>query len=356
MQKMKKFGIVLFMGQHNGYSVLQIRKGESGMAKSAGQKAKLLILYQLLLKKSDEDHPISTQELIHALDQEGISAERKSVYTDMGALNEFGLDVQFRKGKHAGWFVGARDFELAELKLLVDAVQSSRFISRKKSAALIRKLESLASESQARQLRRQVYVDGRVKTVNEGVYYAIDKLHAAIAGNKAVTFQYFDYNVKKEKVFRKEGKKYLVSPCGLIWSDENYYLVGLEHGGKSLRHYRVDKMASLLVTGMPREANEVCEGFDLADYGKRHFHMFSGVEAKVRLRCDNRFVNVILDRFGQESMLIPDDDGHFVLTVDAVVSPQFYGWLFGLGTGVALTAPGWAVDEYHKLLQAELAT
>lgn len=325
-------------------------KGGTAMAKSAGQKAKLLILYQLLLQKSDEDHPISTPALIEALDREGISAERKSIYTDMEALQEFGLDVQCRKGKRGGWFVGERDFQLAELKLLVDAVQSSRFISRKKSAALIRKLEGLASESQAKQLRRQVYVDGRVKTENEGVYYAIDKLHTAISGNKAVTFQYFDYNVRKERVFRREGKKYLVSPYGLIWSDENYYLVGWEHGGESLRHYRVDKMASLMVTGLAREGDESCRTFDLADYGQKHFHMFSGTEAKVRLRCENRFVNIMLDRFGQEVMLIPDGADHFVLTVDAVVSPQFYGWLFGLGRGVELTAPDWAVADYRRML------
>lgn len=324
------------------------------MAKSTGQKAKLLILYQLLLKKSDEDHPLTTQELIDTLAREGISAERKSIYTDMDALRKFGLDVQFQKGKSGGWFVGERDFELAELKLLVDAVQSSRFISRKKSAALIRKLEALASEPQAKQLRRQVYVDGRVKTMNEGVYYAIDKLHIAIGGNKAVTFQYFDYNVHKEKVFRREGRKYLVSPYGLIWGDENYYLVGWEHGGQSLRHYRVDKMSSLTITGMAREGDESCKKFDLADYGQRHFHMFSGRAAKIRLRCANRFVNVILDRFGQDVMLIPDGEDYFVLTVDAVVSPQFYGWLFGLGTEVELTAPDWAVREYRQTLKEAL--
>lgn len=324
------------------------------MARSAGQKAKLLILYQFLQKKSDEDHPLTTQELINALARAGISAERKSVYTDMDALREFGLDVQFRKGKKGGWFVGERDFELAELKLLVDAVQSSRFISRKKSAALIHKLEALASEPQAKQLRRQVYVDGRVKTMNEGVYYAIDKLHTAIGGNRAVAFQYFDYNVKKEKVFRREGKKYLVSPYGLIWGDENYYLVGWEHGGEGLRHYRVDKMSSLTITGMAREGDLGCQTFDLADYGQRHFHMFSGKEAKVRLRCANRFVNVILDRFGQEVMLIPDGEEHFVLTVDAVVSPQFYGWIFGLGKEVELTAPDWAVKEYRQTLRDAL--
>ncbi len=322
------------------------------MAKKSNQKAKLLVLCQLLLRKSDEEHPISTPELIAALDREGIAAERKSIYTDVEVLRDLGVDVQLRKGKPSGWFVGEREFELAELKLLVDAVQSSRFISRRKSEALIRKLESLTSEGQARQLRRQVYVDRRVKTDNEGVYYAIDKLHAAIAANRAVTFRYFDYNVHKEKVFRRAGKRYVVSPYGLIWADEYYYLVGWDHEKRELRHYRVDRMAVLTVTRLNREGDERCRSFNLVEYGQKHFHMFSGAEAKVRLRCEDRLVNVMLDRFGQDVMLIPDGEGHLALTVDAVVSPQFYGWLFGLGTGAALTAPAWAVEEYRGMLES----
>ena len=324
------------------------------MAKKYNQKTKILALYQLLLKKGDEEHPITTPELIEDLEREGIPAERKSIYTDMEALQEFGLDVQLRKGRGGGWFIGERDFELPELKLLVDAVQSSRFISRKKSEALIAKLSALTSEHQAKQLRRQVYVDRRVKTENESVYYAIDRLHAAIAAGRVVTFQYFDYNAHREKVFRREGKRYVVSPYGLIWSDENYYLVGWEQGGSGLRHYRVDRMHALTVTSLPREGDASCKNFDLAEYGQKHFHMFSGREAKVRLRCENRFVNVMLDRFGQEAMLIPDGKDHFTLTVDAVVSPQFYGWLFGLGDGVRLTAPEWAVEEYRGMLQKAL--
>ena len=321
------------------------------MAKKSNQKAKLLVLYQVLLKKGDEDRPISTPELIEVLEREGIPAERKSVYTDMETLQDLGVDVQLRKGRGGGWFIGERDFELPELKLLVDAVQSSRFISRKKSAALIAKLSALTSEHQAKQLRRQVYVDRRVKTENESVYYAIDRLHAAIAAGRVVTFQYFDYNAHREKVFRREGKRYVVSPYGLIWSDENYYLVGWEQGGSGLRHYRVDRMHALTVTSLPREGDASCKNFDLAEYGQKHFHMFSGREAKVRLRCENRFVNVMLDRFGQEAMLIPDGKDHFALTVDAVVSPQFYGWLFGLGHEVQLTAPDWAVEEYREMLE-----
>ena len=322
------------------------------MAKTSGQRAKLLRIYQLLLERTDEEHPISTQDLIDQLGREGIGAERKSIYTDMVLLQDLGVDVQQSKGK--GWFIGQRDFELAELKLLVDAVQSSRFISHKKSEALIRKLGGLTSWAQARQLRRQVYVDRRVKTDNEGVYYAIDKLHAAIAACRAVTFQYFDYNVHKEKVFRREGKRYTVSPYGLIWADENYYLVGREEGGEELRHYRVDKMAALTVTSLPRREDGRLRDFDLAEYGQRHFHMFSGRQAQVRLRCPDRMVNIMLDRFGQEAMLIPDGEDHFALTVDAVVSPQFYGWLFGLGDGVELTAPAWAVEEYREMLRRAL--
>ena len=321
------------------------------MSKKSNQKAKLLILREMLLRQGDEEHPIPTRELLEELDRHGIPAERKSIYSDMEILRETGLDVQFRKGKPGGWFVGERDFELPELKLLVDAVQSCRFISRRKSRALIRKLESLTSVGQARQLQRQVYVEDRVKTGNEGVYYAIDKLHTAIAGGRAVTFQYFDYNVKKEKVFRREGKRYTVSPYGLIWGDENfYYLVGWDHALGELRHYRVDRMASLTVTGLPRRGDGSCENFDLVQYGQKHFHMFSGREAKIRLLCENRFVNVMLDRFGQEMMLIPEGEDRFALTVDAVVSPQFYGWLFGLGTGVKLTDPDWAAAEYRAML------
>lgn len=324
------------------------------MGKQGGQKAKLLILRQLLLERGDEERPIPTGQLIEELARRGVRAERKSIYTDMELLREQGMDVQFRKGKPSGWFVGQRDFELAELKLLVDAVQSSRFISHKKSGELIGKLEGLASQGQAKQLQRQVYVDRRVKTDNEGVYYAIDKLHAAIAAGRAVTFRYFDYNVDKEKVFRREGRRYAISPYGLIWGDENYYLVGWDHAAKELRHYRVDKMAELTVTGLPRSGGGACKDFQLAEYGRKHFHMFSGREAQVRLRCEDRFVNVMLDRFGQDVMLIPDGEGHFLLTVEAVVSPQFYGWLFGLGTGVALTAPDWAVEEYRERLRAAL--
>ena len=326
------------------------------MSRGAGQKQKLLVLAKALLERTDEDHPMTTQALIAELAARGISAERKSIFDDMEALRQAGLDVQNRKGKRSGWFVGARAFQLPELKLLVDAVQSCKFITRRKSDELIRKLEGLTSIHQARQLQRQVYVDRRAKSMNESVYYSIDKLHAALAAGKAVTFRYFDYDVRKEKVFRRNGRRYTVFPHGLIWNSENYYLVGWDGTKKEVRHYRVDKMAELAVTCLKLEEGEDLERgrFDVAAYAAKHFGMFSGREGRVRLRCANAMVGVMLDRFGQDVILVPDGPDHFTLTVDAVVSPQFFGWLFGLGDGVALTAPDWAVEAYRQQLQAAL--
>ena len=324
------------------------------MAKGAGQKQKLLVLQNVLLERTDEEHPISTQALIDTLAAQGIPAERKSIYDDMEVLRQAGLDIQSRKGKDPGWFVGQRPFQLPELKLLVDAVQSCKFITKRKSDDLIRKLEGLTSAHQARQLQRQVYVDRRVKTMNESVYYSIDKLHTALASGKAVTFRYFDYSVRKEKVFRRNGRRYTVFPHGLIWDSENYYLVGWDGAKKEVRHYRVDKMSELAVTCLRLENGEDLDRstFDMAAYAAKHFGMFSGREGKVRLRCANTMVGVMLDRFGPEVILVPGGPDHFTLTVEAVVSPQFFGWLFGLGDGVVLTSPDWAVEDYRSRLRA----
>jgi len=322
------------------------------MAKSANQKLKLLRLYDILLHQSDEDHPITVPELIAQLERWEIKAERKSIYDDLESLAALGVDVQSRKGRSPGWFIGQRDFELAELKLLVDAVQSSRFITKRKSDALIRKLETLASTHQARQLQRQVYVDRRIKTMNESIYYNVDILHTAIARNRSITFQYFDYNMRKEKVFRHDGERYRVSPYGLIWNSENYYLVAFDHASDTMRHYRVDKMAQIEQTEDPREGGSE---FDVADYAQKHFGMFSGTEVSMTLRFESRLVNVVLDRFGQDVMLIPDGEEHFTVTLPLVMSPQFFGWLFGLGDGVQLKGPSQAVDAYREHLASVAA-
>lgn len=324
------------------------------MAKSPNQKTKLLHLARMLLRQTDEDHPLTVAQIIEALAREDIKAERKSIYDDLEALRLFGLDVQCRKGKTPGWFIGSREFELPELKLLMDAVQSSRFITQKKSDALIRKLESLASIHQAGQLQRQVYVSGRIKVMNESIYYNVDKLHTAIAAQKAITFKYFDYDISRQKVFRRDGKRYVVSPYGLIWNNENYYLVAFDHANRDMRHYRVDKMTEIAITCLSREGKDQYPDFQLAQYGQKHFGMYSGPEWKVTLRGRRDKAGLVWDRFGQEVILVPDGEEYFTVTLPVVVSPQFFGWLMGLDGSLTITAPKEAVNAYRQKLSAAL--
>ena len=318
------------------------------MAQTANYKRKLPILARLLLERSDEDHPVSRQEMQQELERWGLSAERKSIYDDMEQLRELGLDVQARRGRNGGWFIGQREFELAELKLLVDAVQSSRFLTGRKSDALIRKLEGLTSVHQARQLQRQVYVDRRVKTMNESIFYNVDRLQGAIAANKKVTFRYFEYNARRERVFRRAGERYRLTPYGLIWDSENYYLAGWDELRREVRHYRVDKMADIVVSktkGHPR-GDWTAEG-----YTRKHFGMFSGTPCRLKLRCEERLAGVVIDRFGLEAPLVPDGEGYFTVSVDLVVSPPLWGWLFGLGPGVEVLEPGWAAEDFAGRLE-----
>lgn len=324
------------------------------MAKSPNQKTKLLHLARILLTQTDEDHPLTVAQLISGLAQADIKAERKSIYDDLESLRLFGLDIQSRKGKNPGWFVGQRDFELPEVKLLMDAVQSSRFITQKKSDILIRKLESLASVHQAGQLQRQVYVSGRIKVMNESIYYNVDKLHAAIAKRRAITFKYFDYNLNRQKVFRRDGRRYVVSPYGLIWNSENYYLVAFDHTNRDMRHYRVDKMTEIVVTCLPQEGKEQYPDFQLAQYGQKHFGMYSGPEVTVTLRGLREKAGLVWDRFGQDVILVPDGEEHFSVTLPVVMSPQFFGWLMGLDGSLTITGPEVAVALYRQKLAAAL--
>jgi predicted DNA-binding transcriptional regulator YafY len=317
------------------------------MGKSANQKKKLYVLHQLLRTRSDEEHPVTLREMQEELARWDITAERKSIYDDMEQLRQMGVDVQTHRGRGGGWFIGQREFELAELKLLVDAVQSSRFLTGRKSDALIRKLESLASTYQAKQLQRQVYVDRRIKTMNESIFYNVDKLHAAIGAGRVISFRYFEYNARKERVYRRDGNRYRVTPFGLIWDSENYYLAGWDEGKNELRHYRVDKMSDIVITSMEGTGRG---GWDPKGYAQRHFGMYSGRPCSLRLQCDARLAGVVLDRFGQDVMLVPDGEDRFTVTLDLVVSPPFWGWLFGLGDQVKVLSPDWAVEEFRARL------
>lgn len=331
------------------------------MAKGSNQKLKLLYLYQILLEQTDEEHRLSMDELLTALSQRGVEAERKSVYDDIAALQLYGLDIVMQRGKGGGYYVASREFELPELKLLVDAVQCSRFITEKKSNELIKKVEALASVPQARALQRQVYVSDRVKTMNEGIYYNIDKLHAAISAGKQITFRYFEWAVDftthppMQKRYRKDGAAYQVSPWALTWDDENYYLVAYAKENDQIRHYRVDKMEQLALSEHPREGQKLFEdAFNIASYSRKVFGMFSGEEKRVRLECENRFIGVIRDRFGAELMLQKVDDAHFSLTVSVIISPQFFSWIVGLDGAVRIIEPEDVRKAFQKQLRAML--
>jgi len=317
------------------------------MPKSAGQKLKLLYLMRILLTHTDESHMLSLNELIAKLAELGVSVERKTVYDDIESLRHFGLDVVMENDKNVyGYYVASRDFELPELKLLADAVQSSKFITEKKSMELIRKLEGLVSVYDAGKLRRQVFIRNRVKSMNESIYYSVDALHEAIAEGKKVRFIYFDYNVQKKQVFRRDGLPYVASPAALTWNEENYYLIAYSDDREGLSHFRVDRMSGVKKLDEPR--NKEAAGFKLAEYSKKVFGMFGGEETGVKLRVDNHLTGAIIDRFGKDVILAPDGETHFTVQARVALSPVFYGWLFQFGDLCEVLFPQSLKDELKR--------
>ena len=322
------------------------------MPRSQNQKLKLLYLMQMLLERSDENHPLSVQDMIDELSLHDISAERKSIYSDLEALRVFGLDIMQSKGKSTGYYIASRDFELPELKLLVDSVQSSKFITHKKTLSLIKKIEGLASVYDAQLLQRQVYVRNRVKSMNESVYYNVDEISGAISRDRAIRFNYFEFDVNKQRRYRHDGKVYEISPFALMWDDENYYMLGYDAQAGKFKHYRVDKMTNIESAETERSGKELFAGMDMSSYSKQVFGMFTGSEQTVKLRFENRLAGAVIDRFGKEVMLIPDGNEHFTVSADIAVSPQFYAWVFGFGTAVEILSPESARDEIAQLAES----
>ena len=322
------------------------------MPKSSNQKLKLLYLMQMLLERSDENHPLTVQDMINELSQHDISAERKSIYADLEALQLFGLDIVRSKGKSTGYYIASRDFELPELKLLVDSVQSSKFITHRKTLSLIKKIEGLASVYDAQLLQRQVYVRNRVKSMNESVYYNVDEISGAISRDRIIRFNYFEFDVNKQRRYRHGGKIYEISPFALMWDDENYYMLGYDQEAEKLKHYRVDKMTNIESAETERSGKELFAGMDMSSYSKQVFGMFTGSEQTVKLRFENRLAGAVIDRFGKEVMLIPDGNEHFTVSADIAVSPQFYAWVFGFGTAVEILAPDSARRELAQLAKS----
>jgi len=319
------------------------------MPQSENQRLKLFYLLDILNNETDEKHGLSIKEIIARLNANDITEDRKTMYTDFDTLRQYGVDIISEKiGRDTYYHVGKRQFELPELKLLVDSVQSAKFLSAKKSNDLIKKIESLGSKYDAKHLQRQVFISGRIKTMNERIYYNVDTLHEAINANKQVRFHYYQWTVNKEMKLRKNGDWYDVSPWGLMWDDENYYLVAFDAKDQKIKHYRVDKMVSLQTLDKGRIGGKAYKEFNLPKYTKSLFGMFGGELTNVTLEGRNDVVGVVIDRFGKDIPITIKDEDHFSVRVNVAVSRQFLGWVFAIGEGLKITEPENVVEQMRE--------
>ena len=306
---------------------------------------------KIMLEKTDDEHSLTMPQIMEELEKYDVTAERKSIYTDFQDMTEkFGVEIiKEQIGRETYYHVGAREFELAEVKLLIDAIQSSKFITQTKSRELITKIKSFVSEHQAKQLQRQVYINDRVKTMNESVYYNVDDIHTAINQNKKIRFKYFKWDINTKLVPRHNGDWFIVSPWALTWDDENYYMVAFDDLDSKIKHYRVDKMMHISIEEEKRSGRDVFRNFDMAEYSKATFGMYQGQKAKVKIQFANYMCGVFIDRFGKDISFRPIDDEHSELHVDVNVSPQFFGWIFSLGKDVKVTGPSEVVERMKVL-------
>ncbi len=330
--------------------------GDEAMARENSQKLKILYLLKILSEETDEEHPMGAPKLAERLFSLGIRAERKSIYDDIEQLRLFGYDIIFVKSRtRGGYYLGSREFELPELKLLVDAVQSSKFITVKKSRELIGKLEQFASREQARQLQRQVYVAGRVKTEQENIYYNVDAIHRALQEQVQLSFLYMEWGLDGALHPKKNGELYQVSPWALLWSDENYYMIGFDGRTEMIKHYRVDKMQRIRMLSKSRQGAEAFADFNLPVYANRTFGMYGGKVTAVTMQFSNSLAGVVMDRFGRETRMRPVDENHFKVRVTVAVSGQFFGWIAGLGSDVRLLEPPEVARAYRAHLEKILS-
>lgn len=314
--------------------------------KGDNQKLKMLYLAKIFSEETDDNHALTMPQIIEKLSACGVNADRKTLYLDFEELRHFGLDIiAVKEGRDCFYHLGGRDFELPELKLLVDSVQSAKFITDKKSKELIKKLEALVSKHEGKQLHRQVIISGRIKTMNESIYYNVDKLHEAIGADSQIRFKYYQWNVEKKMELRKDGAWYHVSPWDLMWDDENYYLVGYDAEDGKIKHYRVDKMLRIAVTDERRKGKDQFKAFNLPRYTKSLFGMYGGEETRVTIEADNSMVGVLIDRFGKDIFIAPVDENHFRTNVNVAVSNQFLGWIMALGEGIKIVAPDTVVEQ-----------
>ncbi len=320
------------------------------MSKGSNQKLKLSYLTKIMLAKTDDEHALTMPQIIEELEKYDVTAERKSIYSDFADMTDkLGIEIiKEQIGRETYYHVGAREFELAEVKLLIDAIQSSKFITQTKSRELITKIKCFVSEHQAKQLQRQVYINDRVKTMNESVYYNVDFIHTAINQNKKIRFKYFKWDISKKLVPRHNGDWFVASPWALTWDDENYYMVAFDGLDQKIKHYRVDKMMRISIEDEKRDGKEEFKNFDMAEYSKATFGMYQGQKTKVKILFSNYMCGVFIDRFGKDISFRPIDEEHSELHVDVNVSPQFYGWIFSLGKDVRVVGPDEVVEQMRE--------
>jgi len=323
------------------------------MAKTTNSKMKLLYLMKIFLEETDENHPLTMPQIIDKLLQYGIKTERKSVYSDIELLNLFGLDIIGEKRQSFCYYVASRSFETAELKLLADCVQSSKFLTEKKSLSLIKKIEGLTSKYEATNLRRQVHVMGRVKTMDETILYNVDALNSAISEGKKLTFKYYEYTPDKNKVFRNEGNDYIVSPYYLVMSEDNYYLIAHYPKHEGLTHFRVDKITSIKTIN--EKSDDITDitgkAFDIAEYSKKVFGMFTGETQTVTLSCKNSLIGAVIDRFGKDITVTKCQKEYFEVDVNVNISPVFFAWVFTFEGDMKITSPKSVIKKFNKTLK-----
>ena len=308
------------------------------MPKSANQKKKLLYISKMLMEKTDREHPMTVNQIISELAHYDIQAERKTIYSDIQTLIDFGMDIMAVKSRSTGYYIDSRDFDYHELHLLADAVASARFITEKKSDILIKKLSSLCNQHKGALLKRTVKVKDRIKTDNETIFYSVDAVNRAISRKAAITFRYFDYDLKNQKAYRHDGSQYKVTPYGLYWDNEYYYVIGWYEANHKVSHFRVDRMEGVQIDDAAYVAPP--ERFDLNSYTKSIFNMFAGEMKRVWMRFETPLLNPVYDRFGKNNLqVVPDGDQHFVFSADVTVSPSFFSWVFQFGDKARITAP-----------------
>lgn len=317
-------------------------------------KAKLRPLYlaKILYEQTDETHFLTTAQLIQILEEQyGVRSHRQTIKTEIELLRQFGLEIEEVKSTQNRYNLFARRFDVPELKLLIDAVESSKFITAGKSKELVEKISSLASNHVSASLKRNVSCEGRIKPGNEKIYLIIDAINEAINANKQISFQYFQYNVRKEKKIKRNGESYVITPLHLVWNGDCYYMVGVYEYKQRLGSFRVDRIAKCPVI-LKDDGIPAPEGFDIDTYINTTFHMFNSPREEVELICDNEVMDSIIDRFGEEVTTYANDMTSFRALVNVAVSHVFYSWVFGFGGKVKIKGPDSVKEKYAAMLQA----